>query len=328
MAHTPVTPASQGKKRELTSPEFDIDAKKNKLVPVPSTSEAITDLELNTELEPETMSAEKATSHIIIPESEMLKLSEMLKDTFQNQIVGLVNGIVQGVVDGLQNQVKDLETTNTKLTEENENLRERVTMLERKADQSEQYSRRNCLRISGVRETPFENTDNIVIGLAADIDADIGLPQIDRSHRLGDPAKARPNRPRDIIVKFATYRYRQEFYKRRTLLKERNHSGVFVNEDLTKHRSSLLYNARSLAKVELVKGAWSSDGNILVKNSKDKIHRVNVVSDLFQFGLLVMGPGQPKKLPRHRPAGFHPGAGSYAGVSGLAATGEVVMEHT
>ena len=51
MTYTPVTPASQGKKRELTSPEFDIDAKKNKLVPVPSTSEANTDLELNTELD-------------------------------------------------------------------------------------------------------------------------------------------------------------------------------------------------------------------------------------------------------------------------------------
>ena len=115
MKHSPQLHPPQGKKRELTSPEFDIDAKKNKPVPITSTSEAITDLDLNTELEPETMSAEKATLHIIIPESEMLKLKEMLKGTFQNQIVGLVNGIVQGVVDGLQNQVKDLETTNRKI---------------------------------------------------------------------------------------------------------------------------------------------------------------------------------------------------------------------
>ena len=48
----------------------------------------------------------------------MLKLSGMLKDTFRGEIAGLVNGIVEGVVNGLQDQVKDLETSNSKLPEE------------------------------------------------------------------------------------------------------------------------------------------------------------------------------------------------------------------
>lgn len=330
--HTPVTPASQGKKRELTSPEFELDTKKNKLVTY--NSEATPNFELDTEAEPETMDSNtegKSTSHIIIPESEMLKLSEMLKETFRGEIVGLVNGIVEGVVDGLQEQVKELEKTNTKLSEENDLLRARIVTLERKADQSEQYSRRNCLRISGVKESPFENTDNVVLELAAAIDADIELPQIDRSHRLGDPTKARA-KPRDIIVKFATYRNRQSFYKQRTLLKTRGHQGVFLNEDLTKHRSGLLYNARSLTKVELLKGAWSSDGNILVKDLNDKVHRVNDIADLFQFGFLVMGPGQPKRPPRyHRPAGPRPetavAGSSYAGAARRTASGERDMEH-
>ena len=68
---------------------------------------------------------------------------------------------------------------------------------------------------------------------------------------LGGPRKAR-SKPRDIIVKLATYRNRLTFYKQRTLLKERGHTGVFVNEDLTKFRSGLLYDARRLAKVSLV----------------------------------------------------------------------------
>ena len=176
--------------------------------------------------------------------------------------------------------------------------------LECKLDQGEQYSRKNCLRISGIEEKPFENTDTIVTKLAADNESDVDLSQIDRSHRLGDPNKARA-KPRDIIVKFATYRSRQSFYKRRTLLKQRDHQGVFVNEDLTKFRSGLLFNARSLTKIELLKGAWSSDGNILVKDMNDKVHRINDISDLFQFGLLVMGLGQPKRPPnRHHLAGF------------------------
>ena len=71
---------------------------------------------------------------------------------------------------------------------------------------------------------PLENTDSIVMKLAAAIDADVDLPQIDRSHRLADPTKAW-TRPRDIIVKFATYRSRQALLKQRTLLKERGHQG-------------------------------------------------------------------------------------------------------
>ena len=51
-------------------------------------------------------------------------------------------------------------------------------------------------------------------------------------------------------------------------------------------------------KVKLLKGAWSSDGNILVKTMNDRVHRINELSDLFQFGFLVMGSGQPKRPPR------------------------------
>ena len=43
--HTPVTPATQGKKRELTSPEFELDTKKNKLVTY--NSEATPNFELD-----------------------------------------------------------------------------------------------------------------------------------------------------------------------------------------------------------------------------------------------------------------------------------------
>ena len=320
--HSCTTPASQIKKREFTSPVFEIDTKKNKVVSVAEKSEATAEVDIRpddteSEMADTESSMEKPTS-IVIPESEMLKLSIMLKETFRGEIVGLVNGIVEGVLDGLNEQVSKLEETNKQLSEENGLLRNRVEMLERKVDQAERYSRSNCLRISGINETASENTDNIVLKLAADIDTDIQLPEIERSHRLGNPRKAR-SKPRDIIVKFSSYRNRE---KQRTLLKVRGHTGVFVNEDLTKFRSGPLYDARRLAKVNLVKGAWSSDGNVLVKDNDDKVHLVSVIGDLVQFGFLVMGPGQPSvPLRARRLAGLctrtHAGAAvrSYAGVA-------------
>ena len=96
-----------------------------------------------------------------------------------------------------------------------------------------QYSRRNYLRISGVKELPLESTDDIVMKMAADIGSSIELADIDRCHRVGNPNKM-GTRHRDIIVKFATYRSRQNFYKLRTKLKDSGHNGEFVNEDLTR----------------------------------------------------------------------------------------------
>ena len=63
--------------------------------------------------------------------------------------------------------MKELETSNNKLTQENDLLYARVAILERKVDQGEQYRRRNCLRISGVYKA------RNIMQPAAAIDADV-----------------------------------------------------------------------------------------------------------------------------------------------------------
>ena len=66
----------------------------------------------------------------------------------------------------------------------------------------------------------------------------------------------------------------------RTALKDNGYSGVFLNEDLTRHRSKVLFEARKVVKADCAKGAWSSDGNILIKDFTDKVHRLSSVNDL------------------------------------------------
>lgn len=330
------TPKAQsGKKRELTSPEFEVDTKKNKFVsslsslsdlsvsesedsvlvescenPVTDQATGLSTAETAESTTMTTMASGTSTSmasgtsadadqmetttphdpsegsmpHITIPPSEMIKISQMLKDTFRGEIVELVNSVVDGVLKGLHEKMSSLETANSSLLQENTALSKRVSVLEKQIEQGEQYSRRNNLRISGLMEDTEapENTDDIIMKMAADIGSDIQLADVDRSHRVGDPKKVRA-RPREIIVKFATYRSRQNFYKRRTSLKDKGYQGVFINEDLTKRRSSLLFEARQLYKSGQLKGAWSADGNILVKDNNDKIQRVSDVSDLDKF---------------------------------------------
>ena len=67
-----------------------------------------------------------------------------------------------------------------------------------------------------------------------------------------DPSRSRP---REIIVKFTSYRARQKFLKMRSALMDNGYVGVILNEDLTKHRSEVLYEARKVVKSDTVKEA-------------------------------------------------------------------------
>ena len=59
---------------------------------------------------------------------------------------------------------------------------------------------------------------------------------------------------------------------------------MFINEDLTKARSKLLYEGRRRVKSGQLKSAWSTDGTILIKSTNDDgadvVQRVNSISDL------------------------------------------------
>ena len=140
-----------------------------------------------------------------------------------------------------------------------------------------QYSRRNSLRISGIPETVNEDTDKAVLHVAETMGVSISPSEIDRSHRLGKPSD---RQTRDVLVKFTSYRAREGLMKNRRNLKTSELRGVYVNEDFTKVRSKLLYEARKCVKANKLLGAWSSDGRILVKNKKETINVVTCEEDI------------------------------------------------
>ena len=79
-----------------------------------------------------TETAEAMDAHSIapmapnIPPGEILKISEMLQDTFRGEIAGLVESVVEGVLKGLQDQITTLDNSNKKLNKENTSLLARV----------------------------------------------------------------------------------------------------------------------------------------------------------------------------------------------------------
>ena len=288
---TTSTPCSSNpKKRVLPSPEDAADSKKNRFH---SRSMSESDLESSAIMAHESKSGDlplnNPPAQFTLDDVQLEKIASFMKNTFhpqiddivqqtlQKQVAELVNSIVTGVLEGLNVKVVALE-------KENVDLKKRVKYLEDSADQAEQYSRRNCLCISGLPEDDpaSENTDDIVLKLAEAIHVDLSLNDIDRSHRLGKPDSQHNvnQKPRDIVVKFATYRSRAKFYKARVLTKDRGYKGVYINEHLTRRRNNLFYQARRLVKSKHLQSAWSFDGALFVKHFDDSIHRINSESDL------------------------------------------------
>ena len=103
-------------------------------------------------------------THITIPESDLQKMSEFIRSTVQGDILSKIMGDLRTMIKSVVSEVIDekldqLRFDNSRLEKENKKLRDRVDKLELAMDESEQYSRRNSLRISNIAETPDENTD-------------------------------------------------------------------------------------------------------------------------------------------------------------------------
>lgn len=211
-----------------------------------------------------------------IVEGQLLDIRQTIKATVEEALKGLSDTLQKHT-----EEINELRCENLKLQKQNSELDRRISQIEMDNDAAEQYSRRNCLRIRGIPESVSEDTDTVVLDVAKKLNVTMALEEIDRSHRVGAPTK----RNRDIIVKFATYRTRQRLYSQRKALRDMERMGnVFVNEDLTRKRSEILFYARRFVKGKKLKSAYSSDGKIFVYDNGDNRHLIKTESDLNAFG--------------------------------------------
>ena len=194
-----------------------------------------------------------------------------------------------------------IDLTNAKLTKLSAQLAERdehiaeldkkVSTLEFELDELQQYTRRPNLRIQGIEEDfrgeDLERKVLAVINSHMKVDPPVERKDIERCHRLGR-VDAQKNQPRTSIVRFASERVRDSVYRARGGLKDYNSkrdvgSKVFINEDLTKSRSKLAYEARRLKKQNKINDCWTASGRILVKDKQDKIVQICSDNDIKQF---------------------------------------------
>lgn len=210
---------------------------------------------------------------IMIPDLECLLERKM------STIDEIIKKAVDEVRVPYEKAMEEMRAENARLSEKCASLESQIEQCALSNDDLEQYSRRNCLLISGVPQQEHESTDRIVLNLAKDLDVNLKVEDIDRSHRVGSKSV------KDIIVKFTSYRSRHELYSRRKSLKDCGPDlcDVYINEALTARRGQLLFDARQLVKKKLLIAAYSTDGKINVLDKNKQRHRIKCHSDLIKF---------------------------------------------
>ena len=193
---------------------------------------------------------------------------------------------------GLIEQCKGVRTELDAVVKKNEKLNTTVNSLaydlERKIEDLEQYGRRNALRFRNINindipkielhaGSPREDTDAYILQLVKDkLHVNVPDNAISRSHLLGPPREGKCS----VIVKFSTYNMRQAVYSKRFLLREIG-SSVFITEDLTTVRQTIVNELVKLRNTKKINRFWTKDGSVFLKVSEsDRPVKIRDLKDL------------------------------------------------
>ncbi|KAK3089362.1 hypothetical protein FSP39_003039 [Pinctada imbricata] len=203
-----------------------------------------------------------------------------LSDMDINRIAVAVKNIMHGEIHQLvQDKMAPLVDCVQRLSDENKRL-------QRKVDELEMYSRRSCVRVFGVPEEN-KDTDTVVMTIAKKLDVPLEKSDLVVSHRVG---KSDPSKPRPIIARISNYNARHSLIKgSKNLSKVDGMQGWSVNQELTKARRKVAYEARQLVKAKIAKSTFIWDGKIFVVDHNERKHLLVCLDDLLHLKSMLTG---------------------------------------
>ena len=125
------------------------------------------------------------------------------------------------------------------MTKKVKDIEEGLRSLANQVDYLDNYSRRNCIRIDGIQESPNEDwktTEAKVRDILKDkMNFDDAIIEIERAHRIGKPDTNRPKQRRPAIVKFLRFKDREKIIQNAKSLKGSN---LFIRETQSSRKES------------------------------------------------------------------------------------------
>lgn len=206
---------------------------------------------------------------MVLTQSQIRDIKLIIQQTITELLTDktFIEGIAVKVAETLnlqeiEKRTVDCEKQITELMEVNKTLQARMESFER-------YSKRNNLRIYGVREKVNGNED-IVDTLRRETKLQFEEEKIECAYRIG---KATKEGNRAIFIKFKEQKHKMEIVAERKLLKG---TQIIITEDLTKLKHEVLKDA--VAKLGK-KNVWCMNGKILYRNGNVK-HSIRSMEDI------------------------------------------------
>ncbi|XP_046686134.1 uncharacterized protein LOC124371822, partial [Homalodisca vitripennis] len=174
------------------------------------------------------------------------------------------------------------------LVNENKILREKISSLEARIEEQEQYSRRNTVEIHGIPQEKNEDVVSVVKEVGKALDFNISNTMIDACHRLGK--RSEPNSPPPgIVLKFVSRLDKEELLRKRRVksnfstrhMNLEMDKPVYINESLTPMKRKLMAEARKFKRENNYQFVWVRDGRIFLrKEETSKVIHVTCQADL------------------------------------------------
>ena len=177
-------------------------------------------------------------------------LARLVMD-YQNKFDTVLNNINSELLD-LKNKFTKLESDLEISRNINNKLVEQVTRLERKCWENEQYSRRECIEISGIPQSIEQiDLERTVLNVFDKIDVTVDPQNIQACHRLKSDDNGRSNK---VIVKVSKGKDMARLVNKKKSLKDSNRGGtgvlpstsVFLNPSLCSYYKYLWSKFKSL----------------------------------------------------------------------------------
>ena len=179
---------------------------------------------------------------------------DKLKATLSNYTVEKFKEVLKEEIskinDKLEGKIHQICQDKSFLQEQIRELKKENRAIAASYEETEQYSRRLCLRIDGVPTVDRQTSSDVlekVKKICAESNLEIPDSNLDRAHRIGKSYfdKIKKVKRKSIIVRFNIFRHRALLHRAKKDIKLKK--GYKIRLDLTKKRYLMLSEANKLA---------------------------------------------------------------------------------
>ena len=207
----------------------------------------------------------------------------VVKEVMQAIQPVMVKCIVTAVTRAMEIHTKAMREELTNQGKGNEwsvltDMQKQIKQQSYQLEKNEQFQKRENIRIKGLRYEENENTEERVMALARDIGVTLTSDDISECYRVGATVDA--SSPKPVFVRLAKRTKKVEIMKN----KKKCRRGVYIDEDLTRTRSNMMYEIR---KHQHTLRTWTIDGKIfaIIKEGDAESKKVfDTPDDLYKLG--------------------------------------------